>query len=225
MPPGHQGEPTPSAYHTSPTQAGQPYHHHSPNTPAPLPLQPHQHHRQPASPSSTELPPISTALYSRDTSRYYDPTSDNGDHRVARDPARYDPQYPAQVRISITLHRVNSPSPSLSASLPLCLSLFYYLPACLCFISPLQGYTPNSDRAAAPGPSRLPRPSTRPQPLREGLSLARRRFISPALALAAAPFTAPAHRRHGDHVTLSRLAISLSIHEPAGRCRPAADLR
>ncbi|EMD67739.1 hypothetical protein COCSADRAFT_168915 [Bipolaris sorokiniana ND90Pr] len=96
MPPGHQGEPTPSAYHTSPTQAGQPYHHHSPNTPAPLPLQPHQHHRQPASPSSTELPPISTALYSRDTSRYYDPTSDNGDHRVARDPARYDPQYPAQ---------------------------------------------------------------------------------------------------------------------------------
>lgn len=135
MPPGHQGEPTPSAYHTSPTQAGQPYHHHSPNTPAPLPLQPHQHHRQPASPASTELPPISTALYSRDTSRYYDPTSDNGDHRVARDPARYDPQYPAQVRISITLHRVNSSVLSLSAHLTHSLCL----PACLCFISPPSG--------------------------------------------------------------------------------------
>ncbi|KAK1915088.1 putative DNA helicase ino80 [Pyrenophora teres f. teres] len=95
IPPGHQGEPTP-AYHRS---ASQPYQHHSPNTPAPLPLHhaanllPHQ---PPQSPNNTELPPISTALYSRDTSRYYDPTSDNGDRGLARDPARYDPQYPAQ---------------------------------------------------------------------------------------------------------------------------------
>ncbi|RAR14376.1 helicase SWR1 [Stemphylium lycopersici] len=99
MPPGHQGEPTPAAYHRSPTQASQPYQHHSPNTPAPSTLhhtnlQPHQHHRPPPSPDTTELPPISTALYSRDTSRYYDPTSDNGDRGVAREPARYDTQYP-----------------------------------------------------------------------------------------------------------------------------------
>ncbi|KAF1839073.1 helicase SWR1 [Decorospora gaudefroyi] len=91
-------EPTP-AYHTSPTQAGQPYQHHSPTTPAPLllhhpNLHAHQHHRPPPSPNTTELPPISTALYSRDTSRYYDPTSDNGDRGLARDPARYDTHYP-----------------------------------------------------------------------------------------------------------------------------------
>lgn len=109
-PPGHQGEPTPAAYHRSPTQAGQPYQHHSPNTPAPLPLHQNLHHPHPHphppqhSPNTTELPPISTALYSRDTSRYYDPTSDNGERGVARDPARYDSttntQYPAQVRLS-----------------------------------------------------------------------------------------------------------------------------
>ncbi|KAJ4367070.1 putative DNA helicase ino80 [Neocucurbitaria cava] len=103
MPPGHQGEPPP-AYHRSPTQTGQPYQHHSPAAPAPLPLHhannfhPHQHHRPPTSPPSTELPPISTALYSRDTSRYYDPTSDNGERSVGRDPARYDNHYPPQTR-------------------------------------------------------------------------------------------------------------------------------
>ncbi|KAF2854405.1 hypothetical protein T440DRAFT_465374 [Plenodomus tracheiphilus IPT5] len=103
MPPGHQGEPPPAAYHRSPTQTGQPYQHHSPATPAPLPLHHpnqhahHQHHRPPSSPR-TELPPISTALYSRDTSRYYDPTSDNGDRSIARDPARYDNHYPPQTR-------------------------------------------------------------------------------------------------------------------------------
>ncbi|OAL51043.1 hypothetical protein IQ07DRAFT_586619 [Pyrenochaeta sp. DS3sAY3a] len=103
MPPGHQGEPPP-AYHTSPTQPGLPYqHHHSPTTPAPLPLQPahlhaHQHHRQPSSPRSTALPPISTALYARDTSRYYDPTSDNGERALGRETARYDNHYPPQTR-------------------------------------------------------------------------------------------------------------------------------
>jgi DNA helicase INO80 len=95
MPPGYQGEPTP-AYHTSPTQAGQPYQHHSP---APLPLHhTHQHHRPPTSPNDTELPSISTTLYSRDTSRYYDPTLDNGDRGIARETARYDTHYQPQVR-------------------------------------------------------------------------------------------------------------------------------
>lgn len=108
IPPGHQGEPTP-AYHRS---ASQPYQHHSPNTPAPLPLHhANLHPHQPLpSPNTTELPPISTALYSRDTSRYYDPTSDNGDRGLARDPARYDPQYSAQVRPCPRPSRT-SPSP------------------------------------------------------------------------------------------------------------------
>ncbi|KAL6708133.1 putative DNA helicase ino80 [Coniothyrium glycines] len=98
-----QGEP-PQDYHRSPTQTGQPYQHRSPTTPAPLPHQhhhpnnhnAHQHHRPPASPGATELPPISTAIYSRDSSRYYDPTQDNGDRGLARDPARYDNHYPPQ---------------------------------------------------------------------------------------------------------------------------------
>jgi hypothetical protein len=98
----HQGE---QAYGPqSPAQThGRPLH--SPTT-APLPAHhtnyhPHQHHRPPPSPSTTEqLPPISTALYSRDSaaSKYYDPTSDHGQHSVARDTARYDNQYPPQVR-------------------------------------------------------------------------------------------------------------------------------
>ncbi|KAF1947084.1 hypothetical protein EJ02DRAFT_450055 [Clathrospora elynae] len=88
----HQGE---QAYHGSPTQT---YQHHSPTAPAPLPLHhanlhAHQHHRPPPSPTTTALPPISTALYSRDTSRYYDPTSDNGDRGVGQ-AARYDTHYP-----------------------------------------------------------------------------------------------------------------------------------
>jgi DNA helicase INO80 len=98
----HQGE---QAYGPqSPAQThGRP--HHSPTT-APLPahppnFHPHQHHRPPPSPSTTELPPISTALYSRDTaaSKYYDPTSDHGERSLGRDTARYDPQYPPQVRL------------------------------------------------------------------------------------------------------------------------------
>ncbi|KAF1850971.1 uncharacterized protein K460DRAFT_350956 [Cucurbitaria berberidis CBS 394.84] len=104
MPPGHQGDPPP-AYHTSPTQTAQPYQHHSPTTPAPLPLHhannfhPRQHHRPPTSPPSTDLPPITTQLYARDTSRYYDPTSDNGERTLGRDPARYDTNhYPPQTR-------------------------------------------------------------------------------------------------------------------------------
>ena len=102
---GIPGQGEPPDYHRSPTQTGQPYQHHSPTTPAPLPHQhqhanhhAHQHHHPPPSPGTTALPPISTALYSRDTSRYYDPTSDNGDRGLAREPARYDNHYPPQVR-------------------------------------------------------------------------------------------------------------------------------
>lgn len=97
----HQGE---QAYSPAQTQARA---HHSPST-APLPAHPqsyppHQHH---AAPATTELPPISTALYSRDTtaSKYYDPTSDHGDHAVARDTARFDNHYPPQVRPHPSTH-------------------------------------------------------------------------------------------------------------------------
>jgi DNA helicase INO80 len=55
----------------------------------------HRQHKQ--ANHTTELPPISTALYSRDTSRYYDPTSDNGDRGLGRETARYDNHYPPQV--------------------------------------------------------------------------------------------------------------------------------
>jgi hypothetical protein len=101
----HQGE---QAYGPqSPTQThGRP--HHSPTT-APLPVHhpnypphphPHQHHHPPHSPSTTELPPLSTALYSRDSaaSKYYDPTSDHGERALGRDTARYDTQHTPQVR-------------------------------------------------------------------------------------------------------------------------------
>jgi DNA helicase INO80 len=97
----------------SPTQT----HGGGPHSPTTAPLlhahhttYPHQHHRAPPSPSTTELPPISTALYSRDTaaSKYYDPTSDHGERAVARDPARYDNHYSPQVR--------THPSPSTTRS-------------------------------------------------------------------------------------------------------------
>lgn len=99
----HQGEQAYGAHspeqghhrpHHSPTTASLPAHH--PNFP------PHQQHRPPTSPSTTELPPISTALYSRDSaaSKYYDPTSDHGERSLGRDTARYDNQYPPQVRPS-----------------------------------------------------------------------------------------------------------------------------
>jgi DNA helicase INO80 len=88
------GEPTP-AYHRSPTQ---PYQHH------PAPLAQHspnlQQHRSPTSPNASELPPIKTALYSRDTSRYpYDPTSDNGD-RVGH----YQPQVGPYLSLHHAIH-------------------------------------------------------------------------------------------------------------------------
>jgi hypothetical protein len=111
----HQGE---QAYGPqSPTQThGRP--HHSPTT-APVPVHhpsypphphPHHHHRPPHSPSTTELPPLSTALYSRDSaaSKYYDPTSDHGERALGRDTARYDTQHTPQVRTllhsSIPIH-------------------------------------------------------------------------------------------------------------------------
>jgi DNA helicase INO80 len=99
----HQGE---QAYGAHSPEQGHHRPHHSPTT-APLPahhqnFHPHQHHRPPTSPSTTELPPISTALYSRDSaaSKYYDPTSDHGERSLGRDTARYDNQYPPQVRPS-----------------------------------------------------------------------------------------------------------------------------
>ncbi|KAF2866618.1 SNF2 family N-terminal domain-containing protein [Massariosphaeria phaeospora] len=73
----------------------------SPTTPRPQPphfaAHPHPHPhppRLPVSPRTTELPSISTALYSS----YYDPTSDNGDRSVARGPPRYESHYPPPTR-------------------------------------------------------------------------------------------------------------------------------
>ncbi|ORY09922.1 SNF2 family N-terminal domain-domain-containing protein [Clohesyomyces aquaticus] len=96
----------------SPTQT--PFGYHSPpnrppsshlTSPAPLPL----HHAnfnnnyprlQPVSPSTTGLPPISTAVYGRENtaSKYYDPTSDHADRSVGRGTARYEGHYPPQPR-------------------------------------------------------------------------------------------------------------------------------
>jgi len=82
--------------------------HHSPTTTSalsqhpPPAYHPHQHHPPPpSSPGTTALPPISTALYPRESaSKYYDPTSDHG-RSIARDPARYDNHhYSPQVRAS-----------------------------------------------------------------------------------------------------------------------------
>lgn len=214
-PPGHQGEPTPSAYHTSPTQAGLPYQHRSPNTPTPTPtLHPHQHHhRPPASPASTELPPISTALYPRDTSRYYDPTSDNGDRGIARDPARFDSQYPAQVRTCLFFFFL----------LLFRLRLLVHLPSRPC-AALRDALLTSSTRSPGPGPSRLPRrPPPGPEPLRKGPPLARRHDLrAPPFAPAAPPFAAPAHARHGDDIPFSRLAVRLSVNEPPRRRCPAA---
>lgn len=90
MPSGHQGDPPP-AYH-------RPHQNQSATSPLqPSNFHPHQHHPPPPSPITTDLPPIGAAIYSRDTSRYYDPTSDNGDRAVNRDPARHDNHYPPHV--------------------------------------------------------------------------------------------------------------------------------
>jgi len=129
MPPS-QGEAHPPVYRSSPTTTPArqppppPHHHASPTASAPLPLHHanpnalqdlqqhqqhhspphphHRHHRHPPSdlPPSSDLPPLGTALYARDLSRYYDPTSDHGDShvRLAHDPARHDASDPTQVR-------------------------------------------------------------------------------------------------------------------------------
>ena len=108
---GPQGE---AAYHPSqsPTQppaafsTGRPQPHHSPNA-VPLPHQhqqhnhhphrhAHQHHRSPTAPTAADLPPIGTAIYSRDRNTYYDPTQDNGP--LARDAAPHPTHYPPPVR-------------------------------------------------------------------------------------------------------------------------------
>lgn len=83
----------------------------NPPTPAPLPLQHHSHFNNTRSTTSTantttELPPISTAFFSREsttTSRYYDPTSDHGDTAVGRNTTRYNDRLPSQVCQSILL--------------------------------------------------------------------------------------------------------------------------
>ena len=66
--------------------------HNSAPAPAPFPLHHSNHHPRvpPPSPGSTELPSISTALNS--ASKYYDPTSDNGDRSVRRYENHYSPQ-------------------------------------------------------------------------------------------------------------------------------------
>lgn len=110
----HQGE---TAYHQgSPTQVQAqaptgssapqpPQTHQSPNGPLPHAQQhPHPHPHHPPNPNpnphATELPPISTALYSRDRNTYYDPTQDNGpaSATVGRDAAPHPSRYPPQVR-------------------------------------------------------------------------------------------------------------------------------
>ncbi|KAF3046175.1 putative DNA helicase ino80 [Didymella keratinophila] len=105
---GPQGE---AAYH-SPTQTPAafstgPQPHQSPNA-VPLPHQQHNHsnhhphhahphhQRSPNAPGATELPSISTAIYSagtRDRNTYYDPTQDNGPQ--TRDPHAYPEARPA----------------------------------------------------------------------------------------------------------------------------------
>src|SRR5689334_7184088 len=109
---GPQGE----AAHRSPTQTPAafstgPQPHQSPNA-VPLPHQQHNHsnhhphhahphhQRSPNTPGATELPSISTAIYSagtRDRNTYYDPTQDNGP--VGRDAGPHASHYPPPVRL------------------------------------------------------------------------------------------------------------------------------
>ena len=76
-------------------------HSHPPHPPPPPPPPPpplphaHQHHHSPTTSAATELPPISTAIYSRDRNTYYDPTQDNGP--VGRDAAAHSSHYPPPV--------------------------------------------------------------------------------------------------------------------------------
>ena len=94
--PVHQGEGDQQPAYTSPTQTYRP-HNSTPQSPTPLPL----HHsnfnghppRLPLPSPTTELPPISTAIYSpreSTASKYYDPTSDYGDRSLGRSTTRYD---------------------------------------------------------------------------------------------------------------------------------------
>lgn len=99
----------PPAYHRPPSPTTQtPFStgpsHTSPTTPAPPPLHhpnfsPHHHHRAPAEPPTTELPPLSTALFGANNTapKYYDPTSDHGDRGLAQPQTRYESHYPSQV--------------------------------------------------------------------------------------------------------------------------------
>ncbi|KAF2181790.1 helicase SWR1 [Zopfia rhizophila CBS 207.26] len=101
---------TPFSY--SPTNRS---HTSNPPTPAPLPL----HHSNfnnhtrlpPTSPGTTELPPISSAIYSRENtaSKYYDPTSDHADRGVGRNTAWYDGHYGSQARDSHTYPETRPP--------------------------------------------------------------------------------------------------------------------
>ena len=130
----HQGET--AAYHQgSPTQAPTgssapqpPQTHQSPNGPLPHAQQhphPHPHHPPNPNPHATELPPISTALYSRDRNTYYDPTQDNGpasaSASVGRDAAPHPSRYPPQVRTYLyrsTAHHCVHPSRPVTAPAP-----------------------------------------------------------------------------------------------------------
>jgi DNA helicase INO80 len=101
----HQGQEQPQSPNQTHGRAPHPHSTTSANS-----IYPPHSHRAPPSPRITELPPISTALYSRDSaaSKYYDPTTDHGDRdrdrdrELGQDTTRYDTHYhthyPAQVR-------------------------------------------------------------------------------------------------------------------------------
>jgi len=94
----HTSPPAPASYGFSPQ-------HSKTSTPAPLSLQPSfaNHNPPPTSPQQTALPPISAAVFGRETpaSKYYDPTQDAGDRNdVARPGGHYD-GFPQEVRVHI----------------------------------------------------------------------------------------------------------------------------
>jgi DNA helicase INO80 len=99
------GEAPPSrdAYHPQSPSAQTPSRLHHPLQSSPTQSHHSQYtsHQHPPTSSSrgTALPPISTALYARDTTSantYYDPTSD-GDRRLSQPATRYEGHYPQQV--------------------------------------------------------------------------------------------------------------------------------
>lgn len=117
------GEPTPAYQTTAQTPLSTSAHpHHSHAKPAahpsdlssPAASHPHHHRRQPASPHTTELPPLSTALYTAPkSSSYYDPTSDHGLGQPHPPQARFDATHSSQVPISTPL-----PTPCCIARVP-----------------------------------------------------------------------------------------------------------